>query len=98
MPTTPPAAAMRRMSASGMLRGESQTPRMPVCETTGGASVIASTSRTTAGEAWATSMMPPRSTIARTTSRPKSVSPPLSTPCSEPPSALSKKCCSPKTR
>ena len=91
IPSRPPVAAIPRTCASDRLRALSHTPRTPVCDATTGRVAIARTSSMVAADACATSTSIPRASIRRTISRPASVRPPFSSPCADPPNALSKK-------
>ena len=75
MHATPPLAARASSCASLRLRGWSQNPRRPVCESMSGPRAVSITSQKVRSLAWATSITMPSRSIARTSSRPNAVSP-----------------------
>ena len=81
-------AEVRRRTGCGRCR---RRPGRRCARRRPGRVAIARTSSIVAAEAWATSTSIRRASIRRTISRPASVRPPFSTPCAEPPNALSKK-------
>ena len=85
IPTRPPVAAIPRSWSSVRLRPLSAVARTPVCDATTGRLAIPTTSSIVAADACAMSTIRPRASISRTSSRPRSVRPPLSSPWAEPP-------------
>ena len=92
IPTTPPVAAIPRSVLVGQVAGVVGARRGRRCARRRPAgSPSARTSSIVAAEAWATSTSIRRASIRATISRPAPVRPPFSTPCADPPNALSKK-------
>ena len=73
---TPPFFGRRRRMASGKFRVTSVSARQDEWDEIRGASETSSAWAMTSGDVWARSTSMPRRFISRTTSRPKSVSPP----------------------
>ena len=73
---TPPFFGRRRRMSSGKFRVTSVSARQDECEEMSGASDVSRAWAITSGEVWARSTSMPSRFISRTTSRPKSVSPP----------------------